>query len=292
MMFRRAQLFSSNSSRATRRPASSPRLARPQLELLEDRNVLSTLLAQEALVNTYTTNIQENADIDRANDGSFVVVWQSQGQDGSGWGIYGQRYDAAGNKVGNEFLVNTTTAGDQLDPAVAVDADGDFVVVWGGNGSVPGVSGTFLDQFNSQNYNLSNGTVAWPGPWLETSDNGTSSPTSGQIQIANDTVATAGNMRLRILGGTNQSPTIQRPVNIAGATTATLSFNYRRVSLENNDFVYVQTSSDGNNWATVFTITNGSNDAAYLSSGSIAISTATTYIRFAGQALNSSTDTV
>src|SRR5262249_11267988 len=62
--------------------------------------------------------------------GDFVVVWSSQDQDGDGWGVYAQRYDAAGNPVGGEFRVNTTTDHDQLNPAVAMDAGGNFVVAW------------------------------------------------------------------------------------------------------------------------------------------------------------------
>ena len=31
---------------------------------------------------------------------------------------------------GLEFLINQTTAGNQADAAVAIDADGDFVVTW------------------------------------------------------------------------------------------------------------------------------------------------------------------
>ena len=42
-----------------------------------------------------------------------MVVWASQGQDGSGWGVYGQRYDVSGVALGGEFRVNTTTADDQ-----------------------------------------------------------------------------------------------------------------------------------------------------------------------------------
>ena len=43
-------------------------------------------------------------------DGGFVVTWQSDGQDGSGYGIYGQRYMADGTAEGSEFLVNQTAA--------------------------------------------------------------------------------------------------------------------------------------------------------------------------------------
>ncbi|MGL5095271.1 MAG: hypothetical protein ACRDD1_06765, partial [Planctomycetia bacterium] len=67
-------------------------------------------------------------------DGDFVVTWSSNLQDGSGWGVYAQRYNAAGVAQGAEFRVNTFTTGDQSASAVAMDADGDFVVVWAGRG--------------------------------------------------------------------------------------------------------------------------------------------------------------
>jgi hypothetical protein len=37
----------------------------------------------------------------------------SQDQDGSGWGVYAQRYKADGKALGGEFRVNTTTADDK-----------------------------------------------------------------------------------------------------------------------------------------------------------------------------------
>ena len=69
--------------------------------------------------------------------GNFVVVWQDGYHpfENSGASIHGQRYDANGSAVGTQFRVNTVTTGDQLNPSVAVDADGDFVVVWESNGS-------------------------------------------------------------------------------------------------------------------------------------------------------------
>src|SRR6185312_14959596 len=62
--------------------------------------------------------------------GAFVVVWESKGEDGSGYGIYGQVFKANGLKSGGEFKVNTTTSNDQTQPAVAALADGGFIVVW------------------------------------------------------------------------------------------------------------------------------------------------------------------
>jgi hypothetical protein len=84
----------------------------------------------EFRVNTYTTSMQYLPAVAMDAAGTFVVVWQSYTQDGSGFGIFGQRYDAAGAAVGGEFRVNTYTTNGQYLPAVAMDAAGNFVVVW------------------------------------------------------------------------------------------------------------------------------------------------------------------
>jgi hypothetical protein len=81
-------------------------------------------------VNTYTTGDQSLASVAADPTGRFVVVWSSNGQDGSGTGIFGQRYDSAGIPLGSEFRVNTYTTSAQGRPSVAADASGNFVVVW------------------------------------------------------------------------------------------------------------------------------------------------------------------
>jgi Ca2+-binding RTX toxin-like protein len=88
------------------------------------------LVTPEVRVNTYTANDQAYADVAVLSDGGHVVVWSSNGQDGSGTGSYAQRYDAAGNKVGGEFLVNTTTSSYQEIPVVGALTDGGFVISW------------------------------------------------------------------------------------------------------------------------------------------------------------------
>jgi parallel beta-helix repeat protein len=81
-------------------------------------------------VNTYTTDQQENPAVAMDDIGNFVVVWQSKNQDGDAFGIYAQRYNAAGVAQGSEFRANSFTTKDQQNPAVALDADGDFVIAW------------------------------------------------------------------------------------------------------------------------------------------------------------------
>src|SRR5687767_14362256 len=86
----------------------------------------------EFRVNQVTANNQWYPNVAVDADGDFVVVWASDLQDGGGSGVYARRYTAAGAPAGNEFRVNTTTAGDQRHPTVSMDADGDFVVAWSG----------------------------------------------------------------------------------------------------------------------------------------------------------------
>lgn len=61
---------------------------------------------------------------------NFLVVWISDGQDGSREGVFGQFISAAGEPVGSEFMVNTTTASRQLFPVVGSDGASRFIVVW------------------------------------------------------------------------------------------------------------------------------------------------------------------
>jgi hypothetical protein len=84
----------------------------------------------EIRANSYTYDSQQSPQIDAWSDGSFVVTWASQNQDGSGWGVYAQSFDASGSPVGGELRVNANTNGDQYDPDVVALADGRFVVTW------------------------------------------------------------------------------------------------------------------------------------------------------------------
>ncbi len=65
-----------------------------------------------------------------AANGNYVVVWSSDNEDGSGWGVFGQRFDASGAPVGSKFQVNDTFNNNQRWATVAMDAAGNFVVVW------------------------------------------------------------------------------------------------------------------------------------------------------------------
>lgn len=102
----------------------------------------------KALVNTTTASRQMQPDIAALGDGGYVVTWTSQ--DGSGWGIYAQRFDVTGARVDGETLVNTTTLSDQLLPAVTGLANGGHVVTWMSHGQDGGGFGIYAQQFDAQ----------------------------------------------------------------------------------------------------------------------------------------------
>ena len=104
----------------------------------------------EFQVNTYTPGFQYRPRVGRAADGAFVVAWTSFGGDGGGYGVAARRFDASGNPVGSELVVNTYTTGDQFAVDVAVAASGEFVAVWedynpGRDGSGSAVFGQRFD---------------------------------------------------------------------------------------------------------------------------------------------------
>lgn len=88
----------------------------------------------EFLVNTTTEFAQRVAAVAMHPLGRCLVLWQSDEQDGSQWGIFGQAFDSQGAAVGHEFALNQYTAGMQMMPAVTVDADGDWIATWMSDG--------------------------------------------------------------------------------------------------------------------------------------------------------------
>ncbi len=101
----------------------------------------------EFQANTRESNKQENPAIAMDEEGNFVIVWNSYLQDGSSNGIFGQRFNSNCNPAGSEFQINTETSGNQREPAVAMDAEGNFVVTWYGPGEDK--EDIFARRFNS-----------------------------------------------------------------------------------------------------------------------------------------------
>lgn len=103
----------------------------------------------EFRVNTYTIGFQEFSDIRLLSDGKFIAVWNSNGQDGSSYGVYAKIYNADGSNFGGEFRVNTTTSGAQLWPTIASLSDGGFVVAWSGSAATAADNGIFIQRYDA-----------------------------------------------------------------------------------------------------------------------------------------------
>ena len=84
----------------------------------------------EIRVNTYTTDDQDDPRIAALPDGGYLVVWESFGPTGVDNSVYLQRYDADGNAVGGNVLVNTSNTISQSNPRVEILRDGEWVVTW------------------------------------------------------------------------------------------------------------------------------------------------------------------
>ena len=103
----------------------------------------------EFVVNSYTTGSQGDPAVAFDASGNFVVVWSSRYQDGSGQGVFGQRFDASGARRGGEFRVNTFTTGSQYTPVVTSDPAGRFVVAWSSVGEDGSNAGVFARRYDT-----------------------------------------------------------------------------------------------------------------------------------------------
>ena len=87
-----------------------------------------SLLGPEIRVNATTQGAQTTPAVASTPAGSSVVVWLGQDPDGNGnHRLFGQRFDATGNRLGEELRISS---GNADRPDVATTPDGGFVASW------------------------------------------------------------------------------------------------------------------------------------------------------------------
>jgi hypothetical protein len=93
---------------------------------------LGNAVGAEVLVNSAAVGDQRAPSVTTLASGGYVITWETTDttQDGSGFAIKGQAFDAAGVAVGAEFRVNSQLAADQTRSAVTGLEGGGFVVTW------------------------------------------------------------------------------------------------------------------------------------------------------------------
>ncbi|MDH3609109.1 MAG: hypothetical protein OEQ24_07700, partial [Gammaproteobacteria bacterium] len=84
------------------------------------------------------------------------------------------------------------------------------------------------------------GTLTWASDWIEVGEG--DGATSGDTQVTAD----QSNYQLRTRDNNNGGEGVEREADLSGAVKAALSYNYRRVSLDNvNDYTSVEISANG-----------------------------------------------
>ena len=96
--------------------------------------ICTSLSFADFQINTHNTNNQSIPALAADANGNFVVVWSSYDQDGDSGGIFGRHFDADSNPISGEFQINSTTAGNQSCPVIAMNPAGNFIVAWHGPG--------------------------------------------------------------------------------------------------------------------------------------------------------------
>jgi len=85
----------------------------------------------EFMVNTSLAGELSLAAVTAMLDGGFTVAWQAENGDGSSnSAILIQRFDSAGNKVGNELKANSTVIDNQTVPDIIELSNGNLQVAW------------------------------------------------------------------------------------------------------------------------------------------------------------------
>lgn len=115
------------------------------------------------LLNSYTAGVQRAVDVAMDQRGNVVAVWQSDGQDGSSWGIYGQLFDGYGRAVGEEFQVNQYTTGAQTEPAVDMADVGKWTISWSSSGQDGDGEGVFARSYQHNFPTFTVNSTADPG---------------------------------------------------------------------------------------------------------------------------------
>jgi len=89
-----------------------------------------TFTRVEQQANQFTRSSQDAVAMARTPAGETVVVWQSRRQQEGAYGVYARRYAADGTPLTAEVTLNARSESHQMQPAVALDAQGCAWVAW------------------------------------------------------------------------------------------------------------------------------------------------------------------
>ena len=142
-------------------------------------------------------------------------------------------------------------------------------------------SGTYRDDFDAISFSGSNGSLGWASNWVEGGE--ADGASAGRAQVTVDSRCLAGGCGYLSAGGATTAA-LRRGADLAGATSATLTFSHRRTKVGNNaGLIRVSVSSNGgSSWATMATYPLDVTDAAQANKtfNILTFASAQTQIRF------------
>jgi len=160
-----------------------------------------------------------------------------------------------------------------------------------GAGDGGSCDGTYRDAFDGRRFSGNDGSLTWAGDWLEVGEG--NGATSGDIQVRND----QSDYQLRTRDNDNGGEGVEREADLSGATAASLSYDFRRRSLDNaSDYTAVEVSANGaaGPWTELVRHQGPDNDGSYVAviHDISAYVAANTRIRFKTSSGMGPTDTV
>lgn len=153
---------------------------------------------------------------------------------------------------------------------VLVDADQVPPTGGGGGGATPpdpgACNGTFRDEFNAQLYSNNDGTLNWAGDWIEINES--DGPMLNDERVFADLYENPPmpTYQLHVRDNDGGGEGVMRALDLSGAGTATLSFDYKPALLDDaNDYASVQMSSTGSGgpWTEVVRFAGFADETAY-----------------------------
>ncbi|WP_165840062.1 LamG domain-containing protein [Motiliproteus coralliicola] len=124
---------------------------------------------------------------------------------------------------------------------------------------------TVADNFDSVSFSQNDGSRNWSGDWQEIGESDGAS--AGFVRVRNDSCSSGNCLRLGVISSepaqSFSNVGASREVDLSGATTATLTFNYRTGVIQNSETVSLQVSANGgSSWTTLRTYTVSSTNSS------------------------------
>ncbi len=121
---------------------------------------------------------------------------------------------------------------------------------------------TYRDEFNAIAFDGNQGSLPWAGAWQELGESDGAG--GGEVLVWED--AALSEQYVLRLGSVSAEYGASRAANLSGAVLAILSFDYRRLDLEDTDSVYIEVSTNGSPFVEVARIVGGGaqTDGAYI----------------------------